>query len=132
MAHNVLQFDYEKILGRRLAGSYGIGAIRRGDGSMCFEAIVLIFDAGALRVSVTEDTDELIVSYSDALPSSLRNGNAVAGFEECMGRGIGWCWVGENYRGYKDSFTISFAGMEPNLLLLAEGSTIGVFRLTAI
>lgn len=132
MAQNVLQFDYEKILGQRLAGTCGIGAIRRSGGGTCFEILELIFDRGVLRISVTKDTDELIVSYSDVLPSSLRKGNAVAGFERYMGREIGWCWVGTNYRGYKDSVTISFSGLEPSLLLLAEGSTIGLFRVTAI
>jgi len=61
----------------------------------------------------------------------------VSAFQCMIGKRLGWCWIGTNYRGYRDSCTLALGedvpdALEPRLTLLAEGSSLRCFDVTPV
>ena len=132
MVFNPSTVDYDAIHGLPVSSILGTGAQILTDGSTSFEEIAFIAGDKALVVSVNQDTDEIILRVEHA-PSFLTD-NA-AGWENCellreyIGRELGWAWTAINCKGYADTLILSFAGIEPEVLLCGVASTIEFYKL---
>ena len=129
-----LDFDWESVHGQRVtaieATNLQVDHVAR---SRCDE-LALHLEQGVVHVSVNIDTDEVIVrAHPDesALDSSLE-WKPIDALKEYVGYELGWCWIARNYLGYADTFTLSFAGIEPEVALVGMGSSLYIYRLTRI
>jgi len=121
----MLQFDYEEVHGQTVTKVLG-----RRDRPAGWESIALIVEDRAVVLRVDPDTDELIVTLEDA--SHLASHRAeVEELSEFVGSALGWCWIGRNYRGYLDMFTLSFSGIEPQICFVGEASMLTIRHIRA-
>lgn len=68
----------------------------------------------------------------EAAPEATHGWLAVADLSNFTGSELGWCWVGRNYCGYLDMFTLSFFGLEPQVCFVSEAATIRIRRILPI
>lgn len=121
----MLQFDYEEVHGQIVTGVVG-----RRDGPAGWECIAFVVGGRAVVLRVDPDTDEIVVALEDA--SNLTVGwNDVAEIANQIGSAFGWCWIGRNYLGYLDMFTVSFSGIEPQICFVGEASTLTIRHIHA-
>ncbi len=121
----MLQFDYEEVHGRTVSGVVG-----RRDGPAGWDSIAFVVEHRAVVLRVDPDTDEVVVTLEDA--SDLASGwIEVAEVADAIGSTLGWCWIGRNYRGYLDMFTLSFSGIDPQICFLGEASTLTIKHIIA-
>jgi hypothetical protein len=121
----MLQFDYEEVHGRTVSGVVG-----RRDRPAGWNSIAFVVEHRAVVLRVDPDTDEVVVTLEDA--SGLASGwIEVAEVAHAIGSTFGWCWIGRNYRGYLDMFTLSFSGIDPQICFLGEASTLTIKHIIA-
>ena len=121
----MLQFDYEEVHGRTVSGVVG-----RKHGPADWGSIAFVIEDRAVVLRVDPDTDEVIVTLEDA--SDLASGwDECAEIADAIGSELGWCWIGRNYRGYLDMFTLSFSGTNPQICFLGEASTLTIKHIIA-
>ncbi len=83
----------------------------------------------AVVLRVDPDTDEVIVTLEDA--SLLGDGwDDVVEIAHVVGCALGWCWIGRNYLGYLDMFTLSFSGTSPQIGFIAAASTLTIMHIS--
>lgn len=131
--HIALRLDWNDVKGDRVTNILGQHAQTTSDGSMSWDAVTICIAHRAICLSVEADTDQIEVSLGNA-----RCGDGwepIPSFSFAVGQPLGWCWVGVNSQGYKDSFTLAFgdvvpAALEPRCLFLAEGSSLICFDLS--
>lgn len=129
MKNEILGFDYEPIQGQRLRRVLGNAPLNCDDGSVVFDDIRLHLDKCSLVFSVDLDTDEIICTLfneTDDEDTTWVDVNALAPY---INSDIGWLWVGRNWLGYADTVTLSFAGIEPSLMLVGVASKLNLYRL---
>ncbi|MFV0624284.1 DUF6334 family protein [Sphingomonas sp. ac-8] len=119
----MLQFDYDKAHGQVATAVLG-----RRDGAAGWHGVAVVIEDRALVLRVDADTDEIAVEL-EAAPDVNSGWQAVAELSDFVGSELGWCWVGRNYRGYLDMFTLSFSGLEPQLCFTGEAATISIRRI---
>lgn len=135
MEHAVLQFDYDEVHGMPFSMAMGTEELRLDNGTKCYDEISLMLnDGSAISIRTTGDTDELIVER--IIPISgvelAQSRDAEIEFlNEYSGRELGWCWVGVNWRGYKDTFLLSFESLNPQVAFVAVASKVHLYRLVA-
>lgn len=113
----MLQFDYEDVHERTVSGVVG-----RRDGPTGWNSIAFVIENRAVVLRADPNTDEVVVTLEDA--SNLQSDwIEVAETAVAVGSALGWCWIGRNYRGYLDMFTLSFSGIDPQICFLGEAST---------
>lgn len=130
---SMLRFDWESVLDEVVAAILARGERPMSDASLRWDALALVIGSGAIVLSVTADTDEIVATHQAAPPG--RGWDRVAGLADMLGRPLGWCWVGENYRGYRDSFTLALGdvvpdALQPRLTFVAEGGGLCCFDVT--
>lgn len=134
MEHTVLQFDYEDIYGTRLAKATGFEEISNDDGTKAYKSVrLMLSDGSQLYIRTTDDTDELIVERE------MNSNNIALCPEESeleilnnfLGLDVVWCWVGINWRGYKDIFMLSFEDTWPQIAFVASSAIIHCYKLTS-
>jgi len=134
MMSEPLNFDWESVHGQRVTAIEGTNLqVDHVARSKCDE-LALHLEQGVVHVSVSIDTDEVIVrAYPDAsaVDRSLEWKN-VDTLKEYVGYELGWCWIARNYLGYADTFMLSFAGIEPEVTLVGMASSLYIYRLTRI
>jgi len=119
----MLQFDYEEAHGHVATAVLG-----RRDGAAGWQAVAVVINDRALMLRVDKDTDEIAVELG-AAPNEDSGWQAIAELSDFVGSELGWCWVGRNYRGYLDMFTLSFSGLEPQLCFTSEAAVITIRRI---
>lgn len=119
----MLQFNYDDAHGQMATAVLG-----RRDGAAGWQDVAVAIGDRALMLRVDPDTDELAVELA-ATPEVNSDWLAVAELSDFVGSELGWCWVGRNYRGYLDMFTLSFSGLEPQLCFTSEAATISIRRI---
>lgn len=119
----MLQFDYDEVDGQVMTAVLG-----RREGAAGWQDIAVVIGERALMLRVDPDTDEIAV-HLEAAPEVDNGWLAIAALSDFVGLVLGWCWVGRNYRGYLDMFTLSFAGLEPQVCFIGEAATISVRRI---
>lgn len=102
------------------------------DGSASWEAVTIGTEGGPIYLSVEADTDQIEVSLGE---EPVGNGwEPIPSFSFALGQPLGWCWVGINSQGYKDSFTLAFgdvvpAALQPRCMFIAEASWLSCLDL---
>jgi hypothetical protein len=130
MSSDRLNFDYETLHGRRVCAIKASGLQLLKDGSTACQKIAFIFDPCTLVISCEEDTDEIV--FDVVTDSALTGPFAWTDFDilqEYVGQELGWAWFGTNYRGYADTFVLSFCGLEPQIALYVVGSSIWLYNM---
>ena len=129
-----LNFDWESVQGQLVVSIEGANLqLDQVARSRC-EDLALRLEQGVVHVSVNIDTDEVIVrAYPDASAlDGSKEWKNIDILKEYVGYELGWCWIARNYLGYADTFMLSFAGIEPEVALVAMASSLHVYRLTRI
>jgi hypothetical protein len=135
MLYDPLNFDYELLHGQRIVAirASGIKTFASDASTVCDEVAICLTDS-ALVVSVDLDTDQIKLQRIDD-PEALAGLSAWDTFEllqDYVGQELGWCWVGRNYRGYADTFVMSFAGIEPQVALVGAASTLLFYKMLKV
>jgi hypothetical protein len=111
---------------------FGRGERRMDDGSVAWDAVAFGVGTASVVLTVTPDTDEIVVAHEPAPEGE--DWKPVTALADAVGKPLGWCWVGTNYRGYRDSFTLALGAvapdaLQPRLTFLAEGGALTCFDL---
>ena len=129
--HNPLQgIDYDTLHSQRLVSVRGRNTHRMSNGSTSCDALAFCLERDVLVVTVNADTDEVELARTDLeVVSNQDTWKNVVVLGEFLGKELGWCWIGRNYRGYADTLTLSFSGLDPELSLCGEGSALSIYKL---
>ncbi len=132
---STLSFDWETVSGTDVIAVVGIRERRLNDGALTWDQVALILGKQAILLSVNVDTDEVLVTLSH--PPRGEGWCDIGVFAPLIGAPLGWCWVGTNYRGYSDSFTLAFGAalpdaLEPKLTFMSEGSALVCFQMMSV
>ena len=128
-----LQFDWEAIAHRPILAVLGRNQRHMSDGSLTWESVALVAGDDALILTVTADTDEITVTHERAPDGD--DWVVVTALADAVGKPLGWCWVGTNYLGYHDSFTLALGerdALQPRLTFLAAACSLTCFDLTPL
>jgi hypothetical protein len=130
--HIALRFDWEDVMHHSVGEIVGLNARTMDDGSASWDAIAIRLANEVVLLSVDADTDQIIVTQANK-PDSC-GWVPISSLAFAIGKPLGWCWIGTNYRGYKDSFSIAFGdvvpdALEPRCMFLAEASAVSCFDL---
>jgi hypothetical protein len=120
----MLQFDYEDAEGAIITAVLG-----EPQGRSWWRIAVQLGER-MLLLNVDEDTDQIEATLEPAAVGG--DWRPVDALGSIVGRSLGWCWVGRNSQGYLDMFCLGFDGIEPEVLFLAEASTIRLKRISDI
>lgn len=128
-----LQFDWDAVALKAVLQVIGRNERSMSDGSLAWDALALAVGQGADILTVTADTDEIVVTHEPAPHGE--DWVVVPALADAVGKMLGWCWVATNYRGYRDSFTVALGdavpvAVEPRLTFLAVASSLSCFDLT--
>lgn len=130
--HSALRFDWNDVDDAAVTAVLGLNGSTLDNGSACWDAVAICIGETAIMLTVEPDTDQIIVSR-EALPSD-DEWKRIPSFDFAVTKPLGWCWLGINSQGYKDSFTIAFGDVVPDALrprctFLAEASSLICFDL---
>jgi hypothetical protein len=128
----MLQFDWEEVEGAAVEAVLATGSRAMNDGSLVCDQIALVLGAKAVVIRVNEDTDEVIVSLEGAAIADAANWQTLDGLAEMASRRLGWCWIGRNYRGYLDTFTVALDGIDPSYVFTGAASALQCMRVEPI
>ncbi|WP_294269728.1 DUF6334 family protein [uncultured Sphingomonas sp.] len=121
--HTMLRFDYDEVHGQIATALLG-----RRDGAVGWRDVAVVIGDRAVMVRVDVDTDEIAVELEVA-PDVDDGWQAIPELSDYVGTELGWCWLGRNYRGYLDMFTLSFSGLEPQVCFVGEAAIVSIKRL---
>ena len=132
MTRPALQFDWDLVAHRPISAISGQNQREMSDGSPTWDALAVGVGDRAVVMAVNTDTDEIIVTY-DAMPEG-DGWQSVAALAHVVGQSLGWTWVGTNYRGYTDSFTLALGDvvpdvLQPRLMFLGGASSLSCFEI---
>jgi hypothetical protein len=127
-----LQFDWETVTNRPISAITGQNEMEMSDGSPSWDALAFAVGEQAVVLTVNADTDEIIVAYT-TMPEG-DGWQPVAALAHFVGQSFGWSWVGTNYLGYIDSFTLAFGDvvadpLQPRVMFLCAASSLSCFEL---
>ena len=130
--HITLRVDWDHVSGSTVIEILGLNSRRMKDGSASWDAVAICTDNKAILLTVEPDTDQIVITH-EGRPSGI-DWKPIPSLAFSEGRVLGWCWIGINSRGYKDSFTIAFGdvvpdALEPRCTFLAEASSLSCFDL---
>lgn len=120
----MLQFDYETVEGETVTAVLG-----QADENGNWWSVAILLGSRALVLRVDADSDQISVSL-DAAPEGA-DWAPVEPMQLAVGSALGWCWIGRNYRGYLDMFTVSFSDLEPQFLFIGTASALQLRRVSA-
>lgn len=129
---STLDFEWEAFAQKAVSAVVGRNERQMNDGSLAWDALAFLVGDEAVVLTVTADTDEIVVAR-EAAPGGKR-WKSVTAFSDVVGKPLGWCWVGTNHRGYRDSFTLALGFMsealQPQLTFVAEASCLSAYYVT--
>lgn len=130
--HIVLEFDWDDVADRRVVEVLGKQARAMSDGSASWEAVAIRIEGRSICLSVDQNTDQIEATLSETHPEG--SWESIPSFSFAVGQPLGWCWVGINSQGYKDSFTLAFgagvpSALQPRCTFVAEASSLTCFDL---
>ncbi|QNN64537.1 hypothetical protein H9L12_09500 [Sphingomonas rhizophila] len=85
-------------------------------------------DKGTVVIAVDEDTDQVWVSLTDE-DLKTEAWKPVPFLQDWVNVELGWCWVGINYLGYKDTFSLSCDAPLPQWAFVGEGSSLTCYQM---
>jgi hypothetical protein len=119
----ILKFDYAAVEGETVTAVLG-----QADGNGNWWSVAILLGSRALVLRVDADSDQISVAL-EAAPEGA-DWATVEPMHFAIGSELGWCWIGRNYRGYLDMFTVSFSGLEPQFLFIGMASAIQLRRVS--
>ena len=122
-AVTMLQFDYDTVDGETVTAVLG-----QPEDDRSWRSVAIVIGSRALVLSVDNDSDQIFVDLK-ASPDGPE-WVAVEPMKMAVGSLLGWCWIGRNYRGYLDMFTVSFSDLEPQFLFFGMASTLHLRRIS--
>ena len=128
----MLQFDWEDVDGLTVTAVLGHTLRPVDDGSLVCDKVAVVVGARAVVMRVNDDTDEVIVTLEDARTLQMPGWQDLAQLREVVSRPLGWCWIGRNYRGYLDVFTIAVDGIDPVFAFIGKASGLTCARVTPV
>jgi hypothetical protein len=97
------------------------------------DALILNLGDCFVRFGVDIDTDTITCKFQ-AFPFRAKKGcrsiQSALPWKKYVGKECGWTWFAWNQQGYLDSVLLSFAGIEPDVLVHTIGSAIKVFLIS--
>ena len=128
-----LHFDWEAVHHGVISAVFGRNERVMNDGSLSWEAVAFIIGENAILLTVDVDTDEVQVDYGAAPDED--GWQRASSLSDTVGHPLGWSWVGTNYRGYADSFTIALGNvvpdaLQPRLMFVGVGSELSCSDIT--
>jgi hypothetical protein len=120
----MLQFDYETVEGETVTAVLG-----QADGKGSWWSVAILLGSRALVLRVDEDSDQISVALE--APPEGADWTPLEQMQVAIGSALGWCWIGRNYRGYLDMFTVSFSGLEPQFLFIGMASALKLRHVSA-
>ena len=132
----MLHFDWEKVHGAVIAGVVGQPGYYTTGGIFWWRLAILLEDK-AIRISVNNDTDELIVTLeSTVLPIDDEPLDLpwidVAPLAALVGRELGWSWNACNSQGYLDAFSIAIDGIDPDYMFVGLASAVEIRKIARV
>jgi hypothetical protein len=127
----MLQFDWEEVHGATVEAVVAMGARGLSDGTLECEAVAFVVGSTAVVLRVNVDTDEVIVSL-EPFGDGRSGWQTLEQLQEIVAWRLGWCWVGRNYRGYLDTFTMALDGIDPAYSFTGAASALHCMRVVPI
>ena len=129
----MLQFDWDEAKETPIRAVLCREESRMSAGTAQWERLAFVIGEKAVVLTVNDETDEVLVALEAA--SETEGWDEVPSLSFAEGRTFGWCWIGRNYRGYLDTFTVAFGDVVPDALtprwmFLGEGSALTCPELT--
>lgn len=113
--HMAFRFDWDDIAGRTVTEILGLDGCVMNDGTARWDSVAFCTGPTALVLNVEPNTDQIILSHE---PSPQGHGwEPIPSLGFAKGRALGWCWIGINSQGYKDSVTIAFGKGVPDVVV---------------
>ena len=131
----MLRFDWEDAKEIPVSAVLGRNQSPLNNGAFQCDELAFVIREKAVLMSVCTDTDQVWVDLG-RVPCG-DDWAPVAPLTFAIGLTLGWCWVGINYRGYKDSFSVAFGGvvpdaLTPRLMFIAAASSLTFLELTEV
>ena len=128
-----LQFEWDSVTHLAISAIAGQNERETNDGSLSWDALAFGLGDRAVVLTINADTDEIMVSH-ETMPEG-DEWHPVAALAHIVGQSLGWSWIGTNYRGYTDSFTLGLGdvvpdALQPRLMFLGEASSLSCFEVT--
>lgn len=127
----MLQFDWDEVDGELIAAVVAKGARGLSDGSLSCDEVAFVLGERAVVLRVNDDTDEVIVSL-ESIKAEASDWKPLDQIGEIVSHRIGWCWIGRNYLGYLDMFTIAVDGLDPAYSFIGIASTLQCTRIVSV
>lgn len=130
-AATMLQFDWEEVDGAAVSAVIAKGESRLNDGALICDEIAFMLGGRAVVLRVNPDTDEVTVSL-EVLEVNKIGWRPLDQLKEIVSHELGWCWEGRDYRGYLDTFTLAFNGIQPAYCFVGVASTLHISQLKPV
>jgi hypothetical protein len=127
----MLQFDWKEVEGTAITAVMAKRARRASDRSLECDEIALVLGAKAVVLRVHPDTREVIVTHED-FGTNGAGWQRLDQLDEIVSRPLGWCWIGRNYRGYLDTFSLGLDGMTPAYSFTGAAASLQCARVIPI
>jgi len=133
--HQTMRFDWEEIKHLPISAVLGRNQAPLNDGVFRCDEIAFVIGENAVLVSVCCDSDQIWVDLGE--PPHGDGWSPAAPLAFAIGLVFGWCWVGINYLGYKDSFSVAFGdgvpdALTPRLTFVAAASSLTCLNLAEV
>jgi hypothetical protein len=129
-----LNFDYDLVLGQRVASIMGCGT-KVGKDGINVDKVAVCMERSTLLISIDGDTDEIVLKVSEdrrAILAPARRWKSFKPLAKYVGKELGWCWTARNYKGYDDLFILSFHGIEPQIVFCGIASSLWIYMMKRI
>lgn len=139
----MFSFDWDRVDGQRVEAVLARKPRLLNNGTTAADAIYLCVAGLTIIINVNIDTDELALTLTEGPPP--RRLSPLTPLRDLVGRPLGWAWEGRNYRGYQDTFLVSFSGypvddprhdrtspLDPDVMFIGCGSSVQIARLRPV
>ncbi|HEY9645472.1 MAG TPA: DUF6334 family protein [Chroococcidiopsis sp.] len=99
------------------------------DSDVCLDQVQLVFSNHVVTLNPIAETDEIAIAHTTP---SLEAPSTPQWATDWVGKKLQTVWVCENAQGYHDQIIFAFDHLQPSIALIAEGSTLKLFRCAPI
>jgi hypothetical protein len=130
--HVGLRFDWDDVADSCIVDILGRNGRPTNDGFAYWDEVAICIEGRSILLSVEINTDQIEITLGE-IPGGA-DWKPICSFSFAIGKSLGWCWIGQNYLGYQDSFMLAFGdvvsdALHPRCMFLAEGSSLCCFDL---
>jgi hypothetical protein len=118
--------ESDLLIGKTLQGIRTIAETDFDINEACYALVELIFQDYTIVLKPIADTDE--IEFTQLPTTAPIKSTAPDWATNLLHQKLQTFWLSENAQGYQDQVTFAFGQLQPNVIFLAEGSTIKVFQ----